>query len=121
MGVPVESLVMIAFGCGGALAGIAGLLMAPVTGASVFVGTQFALYGFVAMAIGGYGRFRGAVTGGFVVGLVTSLVGIEVSPSVHTLVLFGVLVVVSSPCAPRGPVRPGWCLRAVPACVRVVT
>lgn len=92
MGIRVERLIVAAFGAGGALAALAGLLMAPVTGASVFVSTQFSLYGFVAMALGGYGSFSGAVTGGLLVGLITSWLSIAVTPTTDELVLYGLLV-----------------------------
>lgn len=62
-----------AFLLAGILAALAGFLIAPVTSASPYLGNDIALYGFAAMALGGYGSFRGAICGGLLVGMVVGV------------------------------------------------
>jgi branched-chain amino acid transport system permease protein len=52
------------------------------------------LLGFVAMALGGFGSFRGAIAGGIVVGLLTSVGPVVVNPLLVQPLLLVVLIVV---------------------------
>jgi branched-subunit amino acid ABC-type transport system permease component len=97
LGISVKGVMWRSFAVGGALAAIAGLLLVPVTGASVSSGDSVAFFGFAGMAIGGFGSFAGALTGGLLVGLTTSLVNSFVNPrlgstSVYVLMLLVLLV-----------------------------
>lgn len=69
-GLPVSRLAVIAFALGGAVAGAAGFLAGPVTGASVDTGLALTLSGFMAAAIGGIPHISGALVGGLVLGVV---------------------------------------------------
>jgi branched-chain amino acid transport system permease protein len=73
LGIDVVPVVSVAFVVAGALATVAGWLLVPLTSANVFVGERLALLGFVAMALGGFGSFRGAIVGGLLVGLMTGV------------------------------------------------
>src|SRR5207245_1833141 len=73
LGIDVVPVVSVAFVVAGALATVAGWLLVPLTSANVFVGERLALLGFVAMALGGFGSFRGAIVGGLLVGLLTGV------------------------------------------------
>jgi branched-subunit amino acid ABC-type transport system permease component len=55
------------------MAALAGYLFAPVLSASAFVGESVMLFGFAAIAIGGFASFRGALIGGLLVGLILGL------------------------------------------------
>ena len=79
---------------GGGLACLAGFMVAPVSTASVFVGDRFALFGFAAMAIGGYGSFRGAIAGGLIVGLITGLTPVWFNASLTQPLVFAALLTV---------------------------
>jgi len=68
-GVPVASARIIAFGLAGAISGLAGAALAPITGGDATLGFNYALKGFVAMAIGGFGSTSGALLGGAVLGM----------------------------------------------------
>lgn len=72
LGVSFRRVVIGTFGLAGALAGLAGFLVSPVSFASAFVGTDLLVYGFAAMAIGGFGSFAGTMLGGLVVGVVVA-------------------------------------------------
>jgi branched-chain amino acid transport system permease protein len=62
-----------AFALAGLVAGIAGYLVAPITFSDPTVGLQFTLYGFLALAIGGFGSIRGAIAGGILLGIAEQL------------------------------------------------
>ncbi len=94
LGIDVAWVITCSFAVAGALAVIAGFLLAPITSASIFVGDRLALLGFVAMALGGFGSFRGAIAGGLVVGLLTAVGPVVVDPLLVQPLLLVVLIVV---------------------------
>lgn len=69
-GLPVSRLAVTAFVLGGGIAGFAGFVAGPVTGASVDTGLALTLSGFMAAAIGGIPHIGGALIGGLVLGTV---------------------------------------------------
>lgn len=76
MGINVPAIVILAFVVSSCLAGLGGLLVAPVTTASVFMGLVLALKAFSAAIIGGLDNPRGCILGGFLLGLIESLIGL---------------------------------------------
>jgi len=68
-GVPVAGARIVAFLLAGVISGLAGIAIAPVTFGDTTLGFNYALKGFVAMAIGGFGSTTGALVGGAVLGL----------------------------------------------------
>jgi len=76
VGINVEQIVIIAFVISSALAGLAGILIAPVTTASVFIGLGVALKAFSAAIVGGLNNPRGCMAGGFLLGIIEALVGL---------------------------------------------
>lgn len=76
MGINVTAIVVLAFVVSSSLAGLAGLLVAPITTASVFMGLTLALKAFSAAILGGLSSPRGCMLGGFVLGLIEALVGL---------------------------------------------
>src|SRR5580658_5781756 len=71
-GVNVTRLRMSAFILAGALGGALGPLIGPVAGIDVSTGISLTIYGFVALALGGFGSFPGCLFGGMAIGLVES-------------------------------------------------
>jgi len=71
-GVNVSRLSLIAFTVAGAFGGLVGYLIGPITYADATLATTIALYGFVAVALGGEGSFVGGLIGGLVVGLAST-------------------------------------------------
>lgn len=59
----------VTWGIAGAVAGIAGLMIAPLFGAYFFMGLTVGLKGFAAAVVGGFGNLWGAVAGGMIIGL----------------------------------------------------
>ncbi len=76
MGINVSAIVVLAFVVSSSLAGLAGMLVAPITTASVFMGLTIALKAFSAAIVGGLNNPRGCMLGGFLLGLLEALVGL---------------------------------------------
>lgn len=91
-GINTNLVIAVTFVVAGALAALAGFLIAPVIGASAFAGQNLAFAGFAAMAIGGFGSFAGALIGGLIAGMIMGLTPILTTP-VATQPLLWVAVV----------------------------
>jgi branched-chain amino acid transport system permease protein len=76
MGINVPVVMMGAFAVSSALAGLAGVLVAPVSTASLYMGLAFALKAFAGAIIGGLDNPRGCIYGGFILGIIESFVGL---------------------------------------------
>lgn len=76
MGINVSAVIVLAFVVSSSLAGLAGLLIAPITTASVFMGLTLALKAFSAAIVGGLSNARGCMLGGFLLGLIEALIGL---------------------------------------------
>jgi len=74
-GVPVNWLSMLAFGLSAALAGLAGILLAPLGSVDLTLGFNFMILGFAAAVLGGFGSIGGVVVGGLAIGLVQYVFG----------------------------------------------
>ncbi|MBC7188829.1 branched-chain amino acid ABC transporter permease [Candidatus Aerophobetes bacterium] len=73
LGHNLPKLRMFVFGFGAALAGIAGVIAAPLWGVRPTVGVEVLMPSFVIVVLGGIGSFWGSVIGGLLVGISTSL------------------------------------------------
>ncbi len=97
MGINVELAFMLTFGAGAALAGLAGVLLAPIFTLSPQIGGNFILAAFAVVVLGGLGSVWGAFIGGFVIGLVESFAGYYLDPAlkhaIWFLIFIGVLIV----------------------------
>lgn len=91
-GVNVLKYSLVSYSLGGALAGFAGFVIAPVTYATPSGGFTFTILGFAAMAIGGFGNHWGALVGGWIVGLVQSVGGLLVGLQYQSILVFAVLL-----------------------------
>ncbi len=70
VGVPTEWIYLLSFGIGAAIAGIAAVVMAPITLLYPDIGFNLFLKAFAAAVLGGLNSIVGAVMGGLLVGLV---------------------------------------------------
>lgn len=76
MGINVNAVMVGAFVFSSALAGLSGFLLAPIAQASLFMGLTVGLKGFSSAVIGGLNNPRGCVIGGFVLGILESMVNL---------------------------------------------
>lgn len=93
MGINVKAYMFGAFFISSALAGIAGVLIAPVASASLYFGFSVGLKGFSSAIVGGLNNPRGCVAGGFMLGLIESLSGLWWS-SWSEVIVFALVIVV---------------------------
>jgi branched-chain amino acid transport system permease protein len=73
MGINLKLVAAMAFFGGAAIAGLAGILVAPITSVHFLMGLPLAIKGFTALVIGGVGRVEGALLGGLLLALVEKL------------------------------------------------
>jgi branched-subunit amino acid ABC-type transport system permease component len=99
MGVNTVRVIMISFCVAGAMAMIAGWLVAPVLSASAYSAQNQAFFAFAAMAIGGFGSFNGAMIGAVVVGMGQGLIPAYLSPSwtIPLLLVFALVLLIIKP------------------------
>jgi branched-chain amino acid transport system permease protein len=69
-GIPVSRMLSLAFGLSAALGALAGILITPTQYTAFNVGVPFAISGFIAAIVGGFGRPFGAFFGGIMLGLI---------------------------------------------------
>jgi branched-chain amino acid transport system permease protein len=79
MGIDVERVAVVTFGLGTALAGAAGVLLAPSLYLYPTVGELLIVKCFVIVVLGGLGSVPGAIAGGILLGVVESLGAVYVS------------------------------------------
>jgi len=73
LGINVTRTFSLVFALGGATAGLAGVLAAPLRGVEPFMGVEALGIAFVVVVIGGMGSFAGALASGLLVGVVQSV------------------------------------------------
>jgi branched-chain amino acid transport system permease protein len=86
LGVNIKLLSTLIFGIGAALAGLAGLMQAPILTAQIGMGENILIVTFVVIIIGGIGSVRGAFIASIFVGL-TDTIGRAFLPDLLKLVL----------------------------------
>jgi len=91
-GVNVSRLSLAAFTVAGAFGGLVGFLIGPTTYADVTLAPTLALYGFVAVALGGQGSFIGGLLGGLVVGIVSTLASTYIGANYADLAVLALLL-----------------------------
>src|SRR5499433_852942 len=86
LGINIKLLYTLVFGLGAALAGLAGLMQAPILTVRIGMGENILILAFVVIVIGGIGSIRGAFIAAVFVGLVDT-VGRAFLPDLLRLVL----------------------------------
>jgi branched-chain amino acid transport system permease protein len=94
VGVRSRGISLFAFGISAVLAGIAGLLIAPLTAVDLTFGFSAMITAFTAAVIGGFGSLPGVVLGGLFIGLLQQLVGGYLVPNYSETLPFIALFVV---------------------------
>ena len=93
LGIDLRKLRTLVFGLGAALAGIAGVIAAPLWSMKPTMGVEAVMPALVVVVIGGVGSFWGTVFGGLLVGVATGLSNLVV-PRGSVLVMYLLLAVV---------------------------
>lgn len=92
MGVDTDWMFTLAWGIGGATAGIAGSLLSNFFYIFPEVGGIFGLIAFVAVALGGFGNVAGAFFAGILIGVVEALAGYLYDPALKSVFVYGLFL-----------------------------
>lgn len=94
LGVPVSRMIMYTFLANAFLAGIASLLITPIYLAKFSSGEVLGVAAFIAAIVGGFNNTRGAIVGGFLVGVITNLSAAYISSAYRDAVPLFLLIAV---------------------------
>lgn len=73
LGIDIQTLFALVFALGATLAGLAGMLVSPITEASIGMGNNVIITAFVVIIVGGIGSMKGAFIGAILIGLIDTL------------------------------------------------
>lgn len=94
LGVPVGVVYAATFAFGVALAGLSGVLLAPIYSVFPTMGRDFVLIAFSVVIIGGMGSIKGAVIAGLLLTQIQSISSLFISPVWSDPLLFAIMVAV---------------------------
>ena len=86
LGINISKIFTLVFGLGIGLAGLAGVLAAPLQNVSHLMGVDILVDCFVVVVIGGMGSISGSIVGGLIVGEIIALGVMVWPPMAHTLI-----------------------------------
>ena len=92
LGIPVSALVAFAFGLSAAIGALAGVLVTPTQFTAYNVGVPFAISGFIAAILGGFGNPFGAFLGGLMLGIVQALATVAFGAGTRNVFALGLLL-----------------------------
>jgi branched-chain amino acid transport system permease protein len=73
LGIDIRTLFTLVFAIGAVFAGLAGMMVAPITEASIGMGNDIIILAFVVIVIGGVGSVKGAFVAAMLVGLIDTM------------------------------------------------
>lgn len=94
LGIPVNRMVFYTFAINAILVTVAALLVAPVTTARFDGGITLGLAAFTAAIIGGFNQVRGALFGGFLVGVIQNWSGFYLSSAYREFVPLALMIII---------------------------
>lgn len=94
LGIPVSRIYSLTFAIGVSLAGLAGVLLAPVYSVFPTMGRDFIFLAFTVVIVGGMGSIKGAVLAGLLLTQVQAISSLWISPVWTEPLVFGVMVAV---------------------------
>ena len=90
LGINVELVFFAVFCLGCALAGLAGVVAAPVLSVTPNMGTDILIPTLIVVVIGGLGSLKGAVSGSLLVGFIQTF-GAVLAPQIASIAIYGLL------------------------------
>jgi len=93
LGINISNVFTLVFGFGACLAGLAGVLSAPIRSLKPYMGWEILVTTFVVVVIGGMGSLSGALIGGILIGLAQSLTSL-VWPIGTNIVIFILMAII---------------------------
>jgi len=92
LGINIDRVISVTFGLGSGLAAIAGILVSLDQGIRPAMGVTAGLKAFTAAVLGGIGNIRGAVLGGFVIGIVENIAIWKLPSGLKDMIAFIILL-----------------------------
>jgi branched-chain amino acid transport system permease protein len=93
LGIEIAKVWLAVFALGCALAGLAGILAAPLQGVTPEMGIPVLAEAFVVTVVGGMGSLAGAVLAGLIVGIVVAMTSL-VAPDMTKMAIFALMALV---------------------------
>ncbi len=98
LGINIERRFTIVFAIAAVVAGVAGVMYTPILPPDYHMGMDFLVLSFVVVVVGGMGSLAGAVSAGFLLGIVQSFASMnevkEIFPGIDQVILYLVAVVI---------------------------
>ncbi|MBX5088344.1 branched-chain amino acid ABC transporter permease [Rhizobium lentis] len=94
LGINTSRVFSATFALGGALAGLAGVLAAPIRGVEPFMSAESLGIAFVVVVVGGLGTLSGALVGGLLIGLTQSIMSTLWPQGAHLMIYTAMAIVI---------------------------
>jgi len=101
MGIPIKRAIAAAFAVSTVLAGIAGVLIAPLFNVNADMGTMFGLKAFAVAILGGIASAWGVVLAGLIFGVAEAMVTVSLGSGYTQIITFALVIAVLA-CKPNG-------------------
>jgi len=92
MGIDSKRMIGLAYGLAGLMAGVAGVLVAPLTGALATAGASLGLKAFAVAIVGGLDSIPGTLIAGLLLGVAEQYVALYISPGLRDVVIFAIVI-----------------------------
>ena len=98
LGINIDKRFTIMFAIAAVVAGLAGVMYAPINSPNYHMGMDFLVLSFVVVVVGGMGSLGGAVLAGFLLGIVESFASmgqvIDVLPGINQIIIYLIAIVI---------------------------
>jgi len=98
LGINIDRRFTIMFGIAAAVAGLAGVMYAPITSPNYHMGMDFLVLSFVVVVVGGMGSLPGAVLAGFLLGVLESFASMRevltIVPGLNQIIIYLVAIII---------------------------
>ncbi len=98
LGIDIDKRFTLMFGIAASVAGLAGVMYAPILSPNYHMGMDFLVLSFVVVVVGGMGSLPGAVLAGFLLGLLQSIASMNeikaIIPGIDQIIIYLVAIVI---------------------------
>jgi len=98
LGINIDKRFTIMFGIAAAVAGLAGVMYAPINSPNYHMGMDFLVLSFVVVVVGGMGSLPGAVLAGFMLGILESFASMNeiksILPGIDQIIIYLVAIII---------------------------
>ncbi|THD75588.1 branched-chain amino acid ABC transporter permease [Thalassobius vesicularis] len=98
LGINIDKRFTIMFGLAAAVAGLAGVMYAPINSPNYHMGMDFLVLSFVVVVVGGMGSLPGAVAAGFLLGILESFASMNeiksLIPGIDQIIIYLVAIII---------------------------